>query len=218
MSLGRIALFFIGVLAEDHQNLTDGKSLFIPDMELRPWDAFSQITAMTDGVLGKGPPTGAHDQVFCLVVNIARCKELSFRRWHTFTYYVIYIHVLFKRFWQHTHIYGLSHCIPRLILCSSCKTDSLAFEDGTECSETLATKLHTPENIPKENIRQDSLYFIVPEQGSNSLLIGAAEYRQNLRQLFRNCDSREQKIALSSGCYKNWITHINHKQIYQICC
>jgi hypothetical protein len=30
----------------------------------------------------------------------------------------------------------------------------LAYEDGTGCSETLATKLHTPENIPKENIRQ----------------------------------------------------------------
>jgi hypothetical protein len=25
--------------------------------------------------------------------------------------------------------------------------------EQTECSETLATKLHTPENIPKENIR-----------------------------------------------------------------
>jgi hypothetical protein len=27
-----------------------------------------------------------------------------------------------------------------------------AYEDGTECSETLAIKLHTPQNNPKEKI------------------------------------------------------------------
>jgi hypothetical protein len=29
----------------------------------------------------------------------------------------------------------------------------LAYEDGTECSETLAFKLQTPGNNPKQNIR-----------------------------------------------------------------
>jgi hypothetical protein len=32
--------------------------------------------------------------------------------------------------------------------------------EQTECSETLANKLHTPENIPKENLRQKGL--IIP--------------------------------------------------------
>jgi hypothetical protein len=30
----------------------------------------------------------------------------------------------------------------------------LAYEDGTECSETLAYKIQTPENYPEENIQQ----------------------------------------------------------------
>ena len=66
-----VAPFFIGVLTEDRQDLMDAKSQFIPDTEIRSWEAFSQITAMADGVLGKRPPNGAHDLVFCLVVKTA---------------------------------------------------------------------------------------------------------------------------------------------------
>jgi len=32
-----------------------------------------------------------------------------------------------------------------------------AYEDGTECSETQAHKIQTPENYPKENIDQKYL-------------------------------------------------------------
>jgi hypothetical protein len=36
----------------------------------------------------------------------------------------------------------------------------LAYEDGTECSETSAYKIQTPGNYPEENIQQTILLFI----------------------------------------------------------
>jgi hypothetical protein len=46
-----------------------------------------------------------------------------------------------------------SHTIPH-ILNRSHTLYLLAYEDGTECSETLAFKLQTPEKTPEESIRQ----------------------------------------------------------------
>jgi len=34
----------------------------------------------------------------------------------------------------------------------------LAYEDGTECSETSAYKIQTPGNYPEENVQQDHLF------------------------------------------------------------
>jgi hypothetical protein len=40
---------------------------------------------------------------------------------------------------------------------------STAYEDGTECSETSAYNIHTPENHPKETIQNVILiYDIIP--------------------------------------------------------
>jgi hypothetical protein len=63
--------FFIGVLTEDRQDLTDGKSLFILDTEFRSWGSFSQITAMADDVLGKRPPMGLMTRYFYLDAKTA---------------------------------------------------------------------------------------------------------------------------------------------------
>jgi hypothetical protein len=37
----------------------------------------------------------------------------------------------------------------------------LAYEDGTECSETSAYKIQTPGNYTEENIQQTNSYFSI---------------------------------------------------------
>jgi hypothetical protein len=48
--------------------------------------------------------------------------------------------------------------------------------EQAECSETLATKFHTPENIPKENIRNCTLLHYYAASNGNLL----QTFRDNL--------------------------------------
>jgi hypothetical protein len=47
-----------------------------------------------------------------------------------------------------------------------------AYEDGTECTETLAYKIQTPGHYPEESVQYLGFFFLGPEY-IKSLILGA---------------------------------------------
>jgi hypothetical protein len=61
--------------------------------------------------------------------------------------------------------------------------------EQTECPETLATKFHTPKNIPKENIRHVIISFagrpLLPGHSDNIHISNAISLQQQLGNLLQ---------------------------------